>query len=105
MDWIFGKIDADLAHRPIHEISTPEIVAVLKREEEAGNLETARRMRTVSLVIQAFRSTENLYCTWFKQRWQTVSEASSSRQSGLVDICASLPKAGTIDAMQEGTRA
>lgn len=47
MDWIFGKIEADLGHRPIQEISTPDIIAVLKREEEAGKLETARRMRTV----------------------------------------------------------
>jgi integrase len=47
MNWIFGKIEADLGHRPIQEITTRDIVAVLKREEEAGNLETARRMRTV----------------------------------------------------------
>jgi integrase len=47
MEWIFGKIEADLGHRPIQEISTPQIIVVLKREEEAGNLETARRMRTV----------------------------------------------------------
>jgi integrase len=47
MEWILGKIQADLGHRPIQEISTPQIIAVLKREEEAGNLETARRMRTI----------------------------------------------------------
>jgi integrase len=47
MEWIFGKIETDLGHRPIQDISTPQIIAVLKREEEAGNLETARRMRTV----------------------------------------------------------
>jgi hypothetical protein len=51
MDWIFGKIEADLGHRPIQEISTPDIIAVLKREEEAGNLETARRMRTVTSAL------------------------------------------------------
>jgi plasmid stability protein len=48
MEWIFGKTEADLGHRSIQEISTPDIIAVLKREEEAGNLETARRMRTVT---------------------------------------------------------
>ena len=47
IEWILGKVEADLGHRPIQEISTPEIITVLKREEEAGNLETARRMRSI----------------------------------------------------------
>ncbi|MEI7601561.1 MAG: integrase arm-type DNA-binding domain-containing protein [Aestuariivirga sp.] len=47
MNWIFGKVEADLSHRPIQEITTRDVVTVLRREEEAGNLETARRMRTV----------------------------------------------------------
>ena len=38
---------ADLSQRPIQEITTRDVVTVLRREEEAGNLETARRMRTV----------------------------------------------------------
>ena len=46
MEWIFGKVEADIGHRPIQELSTPDIIRVLRREEEAGNLETARRMRT-----------------------------------------------------------
>lgn len=45
--WILGKVDGDLSQRPIQEITTRDIVRVLKREEAAGNLETARRMRTV----------------------------------------------------------
>lgn len=47
MAWIFRKIEIDMAHRPIQDITTLDIVAVLKKEENAGNLETARRMRTV----------------------------------------------------------
>lgn len=47
MEWIFNKIEEDLGSRDIKDIRTPDIVAALKQEEEAGNLETARRMRTV----------------------------------------------------------
>ena len=47
MEWILKKVEADLAHRAIQDITTPDIIAVLKKEEDAGNLETARRMRTV----------------------------------------------------------
>ena len=44
--WISRKVP-DLAQRPISEITTPEIATVLRREENTGHLETARRMRTV----------------------------------------------------------
>lgn len=47
MHWILGKLASSLGPRPIGMIRTPEILAALKKEEEAGNLETARRMRTV----------------------------------------------------------
>ena len=45
--WILGKVRPQLAHRPINEIKTPEIVRVLAKEKDAGNFETARRMRMV----------------------------------------------------------
>ena len=47
MQWIIAKTSADLAHRPIASITTPDVVAVLKTIEESGRLETARRTRTV----------------------------------------------------------
>ena len=47
MEWILGKVKAELGHRPIASIKTPEIIAVLTKEADADNLETARRMRTV----------------------------------------------------------
>jgi integrase len=47
MQWILGKVKQDLGHRPIGSITTPDIIAVLSREADADNLETARRMRTV----------------------------------------------------------
>lgn len=53
IEWILRKVETDLFHRPIQDITTRDIVSVLKREEEAGNLETARRMRTV--VGEVFR--------------------------------------------------
>lgn len=46
MEWILRKVDTDLGHRPIATITTPDILKCLAREEEAGNLETARRMRS-----------------------------------------------------------
>ena len=47
MEWILGKLSSSLGRRPIDAIRTPEVIQALKREEEADNLETARRMRTV----------------------------------------------------------
>jgi hypothetical protein len=47
MEWILGKLANSLGQRPMDAIRTPEVIQVLKREEDADNLETARRMRTV----------------------------------------------------------
>ncbi|MEO6610351.1 MAG: integrase arm-type DNA-binding domain-containing protein [Aestuariivirga sp.] len=47
MEWILAKVEGDLGRRPISQISTPEIITVLQREEDLGNLETARRMRSI----------------------------------------------------------
>ena len=47
MEWIVKKVDTKLGHRPIMSITVQEITAVLRKEENADNLETARRMRTV----------------------------------------------------------
>jgi integrase len=47
MQWILGKVKADLGYRAIGTITTPDIIAVLSREADGDNLETARRMRTV----------------------------------------------------------
>lgn len=47
MEWILGKVKSTLGVRPIGEIGTPEVIRALKKEEDADNLETARRMRTV----------------------------------------------------------
>jgi integrase len=53
MEWIMKKLKDSLGSRPIHSIRTPEIIQALKKEEEADNLETARRMRT--LIGEVFR--------------------------------------------------
>jgi integrase len=47
MEWILRKLASSLGPRPIDAIRTPEVIQALKREEDADNLETARRMRTV----------------------------------------------------------
>ncbi len=47
MAWIVGKLEGSLSKQPIGSIRTPDIIKALKREEDADNLETARRMRTV----------------------------------------------------------
>jgi integrase len=47
MQWIIAKLQRDFGSLPIEAIRAPEIVRALQREEANGNLETARRMRTV----------------------------------------------------------
>ena len=47
MEWILGKLASSLGPRPIDAVRTPEVIHALKQEEDADNLETARRMRTV----------------------------------------------------------
>ncbi|MCB1468870.1 MAG: integrase arm-type DNA-binding domain-containing protein [Rhizobiaceae bacterium] len=47
MEWVLGKLKRTLGPRPIDTIRTPDIIHALKKEEDADNLETARRMRTV----------------------------------------------------------
>jgi integrase len=51
--WIIGLVKPDLGNRPITEIKAPEILAVLRKVEAAGNYETAKRMRSV--IGQIFR--------------------------------------------------
>ncbi len=53
MEWILTKVADKLGGEPITTIRTPQVIACLRREEELGNLETARRMRTV--VGEVFR--------------------------------------------------
>jgi integrase len=53
MEWILRKLRGSLGPRAIHSIRTPEIIQALKKEEDADNLETARRMRT--LIGEVFR--------------------------------------------------
>ena len=47
MEWILAKVADEIGHLPITTITTPQIVRCLSKQEEAGNLETAKRMRTV----------------------------------------------------------
>ena len=56
MEWILRKVTGDLGHRPIAKITTPEIISVIQKEEALGNLETARRMRTVLGEVFRFAS-------------------------------------------------
>lgn len=53
MEWILAKLRPTIGARPIASIRTPEIIQALRKEEDADNLETARRMRTV--VGEVFR--------------------------------------------------
>ncbi|MBP2569026.1 integrase [Agrobacterium tumefaciens] len=51
--WLVGMAKKDLANRPITEISAAEILACLRKVENEGNHETARRLR--STIGQVFR--------------------------------------------------
>lgn len=44
--WLIEMAQKDLGDRPIMEISPSEVLAVLKKQEKIGNLETASRLRT-----------------------------------------------------------
>lgn len=52
-DWLLGFANDDLGRRPIGEISAAEILAVLRKVEKRGRLETAKRLRSV--IGQVFR--------------------------------------------------
>ena len=52
-DWLLGFANDDLGKRPIAEISAAEILAVLRKVEKRGRLETAKRLRSV--IGQVFR--------------------------------------------------
>ncbi|WP_425045252.1 tyrosine-type recombinase/integrase [Primorskyibacter sp. S87] len=51
--WLLGMAKEALGERPITEISAPEILAVLKKQEKQGNLDTANRLR--SIIGEVFR--------------------------------------------------
>ncbi|MEW9838588.1 tyrosine-type recombinase/integrase [Mesorhizobium marinum] len=51
--WLLGIARSDLGARPIAEISAAEILAALRKVENQGNYETARRLRAV--IGQVFR--------------------------------------------------
>jgi len=46
--WLMSLMTAELGERPIAEIKAPELLAVLKKVEAKGHLETARRMRSLA---------------------------------------------------------
>lgn len=45
--WLLDMARVDLGNRPVLEISSAEVLAVLQKVERRGHLETARRMRSV----------------------------------------------------------
>lgn len=45
-EWIIGKLRPELGSLPMTSIGTPDIIKVLSKEADAGNLETAKRVRT-----------------------------------------------------------
>jgi hypothetical protein len=53
LEWLLGLAMPDLGPRPISAITAPEVLAVLKRVELRGRLETATRLR--SLIGSVFR--------------------------------------------------
>jgi hypothetical protein len=52
--WVLALMEPALGSRPIAEITPPELLAVLKKMEKRGNLETARRTR--SFASRVFRA-------------------------------------------------
>ncbi len=46
--WLLSLLEPDLGNRPITEITPAELLTTLQKVESKGNLETARRMRSLS---------------------------------------------------------
>ena len=46
--WLVSLMSADIGKRPIAEITPPELLSSLRKVEAKGNLETARRMRSIA---------------------------------------------------------
>lgn len=46
--WLLSLMTAELGHRPVADIKAAELLAVLKKVEAKGHLETARRMRSLA---------------------------------------------------------
>jgi integrase len=52
-EWLYGYASADLAARPVADITAPEVLAVLRKVEAKGLTETAHRLR--SAIGEVFR--------------------------------------------------
>lgn len=46
LGWLLDMADADLADRPIQDITAPEVLRCLRKVEARGTHETARRLRS-----------------------------------------------------------
>ncbi len=46
IEWLLSLVDSEIGHRPIREISPPEILDALRPIEKRGRHETARRVRS-----------------------------------------------------------
>jgi hypothetical protein len=62
--WYLQDLAGELWHRPITEITSPEILAILKRIEKGGRRETARKVRGIigavfRLAINTLRATND----------------------------------------------
>jgi integrase len=50
-EWLLALLNEAIGHRPISEITAPEILAVLRHVERTGRLETARRLRSTASTV------------------------------------------------------
>lgn len=48
LNWLYKLVAPELGERPITEITTPEILALLRKIDERGKLESAKRLRAVT---------------------------------------------------------
>jgi len=66
--WLFERnLFPWLGHRPMAEITPPELLAVLRRTESKGTIETAHRAKQVGLSCRLDRTPTGAYgkrCQW-----------------------------------------
>jgi integrase len=53
-EWLLGILYAGIGNRPVGEIEAPDLLAVLRRIEAAGNHETVKRLRATASLIFRF---------------------------------------------------
>lgn len=88
LHWAREWLQPAIGHRPVDQVGPHELLAVLKRQEARGNLETARRTRAIASRVSAMP-------------WQRLAKADPA---GLLLGAVASPKSRNLSAIVEPKR-